>query len=161
EWSEREFLQGIAGTLELFHLSMVRFQNIVGDATGQPVVVYQRIDQAGQRLPLDESVLADTDTLMVFGLDHMITEQEADQEEIEPVHHFLPREGPGLIVGPHPDVGAPPDWPERERESAHHGDLLVPRQQRFGRYTRSLMKGLGVPVENRWGLRPAMVAGTK
>src|SRR6516162_6759695 len=30
EWSERAFLQGIAGTLELFHLSIVRFQNIVG-----------------------------------------------------------------------------------------------------------------------------------
>ena len=28
-------------------------------------------------------------------------------------------------------------------EYAHHGDPLVPRQQRFGLYTRSLMKGLG------------------
>ena len=55
EWSAREFLQGIAGTLELFHLSTVRFQNIVGEATGHPVVVYQRIDQAGQRLPLSEA----------------------------------------------------------------------------------------------------------
>jgi hypothetical protein len=160
EWSEREFLQGIAGTLELFHLSMVRFQNIVGDATGQPVVVYQRIDQAGQRLPLDERVLADTDTLMVFGLDHMITEQEADQEEIEAVRQFLTREGSCLIIGPHHDVGASTDLTERQMEYAHHGDPLVPRQQRFGRYTRSLMKGLGVPVENRWGLRPAMVPGT-
>ena len=41
------FLQGIAGTLELFHLSMVRFQNAVGEATGNPVGVYQRVDQAG------------------------------------------------------------------------------------------------------------------
>ena len=55
EWSEQQFLQGIAGTLELFHLSTVRFQNIVGEATGQPVVVYQRIDQAGQRLPLERT----------------------------------------------------------------------------------------------------------
>ena len=45
-------------------------------------------------------------------------------------------------------------------EYAHHGDPLVPRQQRFGKYTRSLMKGLGVPVENRYGLRPATVQGT-
>jgi hypothetical protein len=74
EWSERQFLQGISGTLELFHLSTVRFQNLVGESTGQPVVVYQRIDQAGQRLPLDEQVLGDTDTMMVFGLDHMVTE---------------------------------------------------------------------------------------
>src|SRR5262249_6483933 len=73
----------------LFHLSTVRFQNIVGQATGQPVVVQQRIDQAGQRLPLDEQVLGDTDTMMVFGLDHMITEQEASEEEIEAVRKFL------------------------------------------------------------------------
>ena len=45
-------------------------------------------------------------------------------------------------------------------EYAHHGDPLVPRQQRFGRYTRSLMSGLGVPVENRYGLRPATLPGT-
>jgi hypothetical protein len=45
-------------------------------------------------------------------------------------------------------------------EYAHHGDPLVPRQQRFTRYTRGLMKGLGVPVENQWGLRPATVAGS-
>ena len=45
-------------------------------------------------------------------------------------------------------------------EYAHHGDALVPRQQRFGKYTRSLMEGLGVPVENRYGLRPGVVKGT-
>ncbi len=45
-------------------------------------------------------------------------------------------------------------------EYKHHGDPLVPRQQRFGKYTRSLMKGLGVPVENRFGLRPATFKGT-
>ena len=39
-------------------------------------------------------------------------------------------------------------------EYAHHGDPLVPRQQRFGLYTRSLMKGLGVPVENRGVFAP-------
>ncbi|PYP19640.1 MAG: hypothetical protein DMD54_02090, partial [Gemmatimonadetes bacterium] len=32
-------------------------------------------------------------------------------------------------------------------------------QQRFGQYTRSLMKGLGVPVLNQYGLRPATVRG--
>ena len=46
-------------------------------------------------------------------------------------------------------------------EYAHHGDPLVPRQQRFSKYTRSLMQGLGVPVENRYGLRPATVQGTQ
>src|SRR3954466_2189573 len=160
EYSEQMFLQGIAGTLELFHLSLVSFQTAVGEATGQPVAVYQRIDQAGQRLPIDERILADTDTLMVFGLDHLVTEQEAAPEEIEALRAFLAREGTCLILGPHHDVGCSADLKQRAMEYAHHGDPLVPRQQRFGRYTRSLMRGLGVPVENRYGLRPATVAGT-
>lgn len=89
QFSERMFLQGIAGTLELFHLSIVSFQNVVGESTGQPVPVYQRIDQAGQRLPLDERVLADTDTLMVFGLDHLVTEQEASRKRSRRFAAFL------------------------------------------------------------------------
>ncbi|MHA4843607.1 hypothetical protein ACX0G7_05565 [Flavitalea antarctica] len=160
EFREQCFLQGIAGTLELFHLSIVRFQEVVESVTGQPLQVYQRIDQAGQRLPIDERVLADTDTMMIFGLDHMITEQEAEPGEIEALRHFLKREGTCLIIGPHHDVGFSEDWKQRQQEYIHHGDPLVPRQQRFGTYTRSIMKGLGVPVENRFGLRPATVKGT-
>ncbi len=125
------------------------------------MAVYQRIDQAGQRLPIDERILADTDTLMVFGLDHMVTEQEASPDEIESLRRFLTREGTCLILGPHHDVGVSADLKERQMEYAHHGDPLVPRQQRFGKYTRSVMKGLGVPVENRYGLRPATVQGTR
>jgi hypothetical protein len=160
EYSEKMFLQGITGTLELFHLSLVSFQTAVAEATGQPVAVYQRIDQAGQRLPIDERILADTDTLMVFGLDHIVTEQEAAPEEIEALREFLTREGTCLILGPHHDVGVSTDLKQRAMEYAHHGDPLVPRQQRFSKYTRSLMKGLGVPVENQYGLRPATHPGT-
>jgi hypothetical protein len=46
-------------------------------------------------------------------------------------------------------------------EYEHHGDRLVPRQQRFSQYTRSLIKALDIPVINQWGLRPALVKGTK
>lgn len=161
EFSEKMFLQGIAGTLELFHLSIVRFQDVIESVTGQPVPDYQRIDQAGQKLLIDERILADTDTLMVFGLDHLITEQEAAPEEIEAIKKFLKREGTCLILGPHHDVGFSENLDQRQQEYIHHGDPLVPRQQRFGKYTRSLMKGLGVPVENRFGLRPATVKGTR
>jgi len=155
------FLQGIAGTLELFFRAWVLFQDVVGEATGYPVPMFQRIDQAGYRLPLDERILADCDTLFVFGLDHMITEQEAAPEEIEALKQWLAREGTMLIIGPHHDVGVTPDMKQRAMEYAHHGDELVPRQQRFGKYTRSIMKALGVPVENRYGLRPARDPGTK
>ena len=44
-------------------------------------------------------------------------------------------------------------------EYLHHGDALVPRQQRFTTFTRDLMKGLDVPVRNVWGLRPARKDG--
>lgn len=161
EWSNPMlFSQGIAGALELFFRAWVPFQDLVHEVTGYDVPVYQRVDQAGYRLPLDERVLADTDTLLLFGLDHNVTEQSASAAEIEAVREFLKREGTCLVIGPHHDVGASPDREVREMEYHHHGDALVPRQQRFANYCRSLLQGLGIPVENRYGLRPATVAGT-
>lgn len=161
EWADPlTFSQGIAGSLELFFRAWVPFQQLVCETTGHVVPVFQRIDQAGYHLPLDERVLADVDTLLVFGLDILRARQEAAPEEIEAVRHFLAREGTCLIIGPHHDVGRSKNLEEREEEYLHHRDALVPRQQRFGRYTRSLMKGLGIPVINRWGLHPATVGDT-
>jgi hypothetical protein len=160
DWNAKHFLQGIAGTLELFHRSTLSFQAVVNEVTGHPVAVFQRIDQAGYKLPIDERVLEDTDTLMVFGLDHLVSEQEAAPEEIAAIREWLKREGTCLMIGPHHDVGLSNDLKERQMEYTHHGDALVPRQQRFGQYTRSLMKALGVPVINQFGLRPALVKGT-
>jgi hypothetical protein len=155
QWSDPlQFQQGIAGALELFFWAFAPFQQFAGEATGHPVALFQRIDHAGFKLPLDERVLADVDTLLVFGLDHHITQQEATSSEIEALQQFLKREGTCLILGPHHDVGVSDDAEVRNIEYKHHGDALVPRQQRFGLYTRSLMRGLGTPVENRYGLRP-------
>ena len=159
QWGPLRFQQGIGGALELFFWAWVPFQRVVEEATGNPVPMFQRVDQAGFALPLDERVLADTDTLFVFGLDHMVTEQVPAPAEIEAVRAFLEREGTCLVIGPHHDVGQSADLQERQMEYLHHGDALVPRQQRFGTYTRALMNGLGIPVENRWGLRPAVIAG--
>jgi hypothetical protein len=153
--SPMQFQQGIAGSLELFFWAWTSFQAVVGEVTGHPVPVFQRVDQAGFALPLDERVLGDVDTLLVFGLDHMATEQEASPSELEAVRGFLAREGTCLVLGPHHDVGASDSLEVREKEYRHHGDALVPRQQRFGRFGRSLLRGLGIPVENRFGLRPA------
>jgi hypothetical protein len=161
EWSAEQFLQGIAGTLELFHRSALAFQEVAGEVTGHPVAVFQRIDQAGYKLPVDERILADTDTLLVFGLDHLLSEQNAAAEEIEAIKDWLKREGTCLMIGPHHDVGFNEDKKQQEMEYRHHGDALVPRQQRFSQYTRSLMTALNVPVINQWGLRPALVKGTR
>lgn len=161
EWSDPLlYQQGIAGSLELFFRGWVEFQRYVAEITGHVVPVFQRVDQAGFRLPIDERVLDDADTLLVFGLDHMVTNQVAAAEEIEAVRQFLAREGTCLIVGPHHDIGASADLQVREMEYEHHRDPLIPRQERFGTYERSLFKCLGIPIENRWGLRPAVVTGT-
>jgi hypothetical protein len=151
------FQQGITGSLELFFLAWEEFQQLVAEITGHPMPFYQRVDQAGHHLPLDERVLADTDTLLLWGLDSISTDQEPAEEEIEAVREFLTREGSCLVLGPHHDVGASDDMKVRDMEYYHHGDPLVPRQQRFAKYVRSLMEGLGVPVENRYGLRSKVV----
>jgi hypothetical protein len=162
KWSDPyRFQQGIAGSLELFFWAWVPFQDFVQEVTGHPVPVYQRIDQAGFFTPLDERVLGDTDMLFVFGLDHAVTEQEAQPGEIDALRAFLGREDACLVLGPHHDVGASDDLKVREMEYRHHGDPLVPRQQRFATYVRDLMRGLGVPVMNRYGLRPATREGNQ
>ena len=158
--SATTFSQGIAGALELFFRAWIPFQYSVREATGHSVPIFQRIDQAGYRLPIDERILDDADTLLVFGLDHAVTGQEPDTSEIEALKDFISREGRCLVLGPHHDVGASEDFKERAMEHAHHGDPLVPRQQRFGKFTRALIAALGLPVENRFGLRPATLPGT-
>lgn len=161
EFEAANFLQGIAGTLELFHRSALSFQDLAGEVTGHPVAVFQRVDQAGYYQPIDERILDDTDTLMVFGLDHLLAGQEAEAAEAEALRQWLRRSGTCLLLAPHHDVGFTEDRDQQQQEYLHHGDPLVPRQQRFTGYMRSLMRGLDVPVHNTWGLRPAAVEGTK
>ena len=158
--SARTFSQGIAGALELFFRAWIPFQDAIAEETGHALPVFQRVDHAGFMLPLDERVFDDADTLLVFGLDHMVTDQVPTDDEIAALKAFLAREGTCLILGPHHDVGVTDDLKVRAMEHAHHGDPLVPRQQRFGKYTRRLIEALGLPVEARYGLRPATVAGT-
>ena len=154
-----QFQQGIGGALELFFWAWVPFQTLVGEVTGFPAPVFQRVDQAGFALPLDERILGDTDTLFLFGLDHNVTGQMPSDTEIAALRAWLGREGTCLVIGPHHDVGATDDLEQRAVEHAHHGDGLVPRQQRFGQYTMALLRALDIPVENRYGLRPAVKAG--
>ena len=161
EWADpMTTQQGIAGAMELLLQTWIPFTQLVEEAIGHRVPMFQRVNQGGYQLPLDERVLADADTLLVFGVDVLRAQQRAAPEEIEAVRQFLTREGTCLIISPHHDVGRSDDLKGREMEHVHHGDPLVPGQQRTGMYTRSLMRGLGVPVENRWGLRPAVAEGT-
>ncbi len=155
-FSPQMFLQGIAGTLELFHLSLVKFQTMVEEATGYAVPVYQRVDQAGQRLPIDERILADTDTLMIFGLDHLVSEEEASPEG---------NRGARDILEPRRYVSHARAASRRRRVAGHertqHG---VPPSRRSARATPAAFHQIRALAderprarrsENRWGLVPA------
>ena len=72
-----------------------------------------------------------------------------------------PRPGTALFVCPHHDIGEVDDLPAGEaleRQTAeylHHGDIVLPGQQRTGGFAPSLLAQLGAPVMNRFGLRAA------
>ena len=148
EWGSANFLQGIAGTLELFHRSTLSFQKTAGDVTGHPVAVFQRVDQAGFPLPIDERILADTDTLMVFGLDHLPSNQEASNGGDRSDPRLARARGNVLVARaasrrrlhrrPRATAGRVPASPRCAR----------PAPAALRQYTRSLMKALDVPVWN-------------
>jgi hypothetical protein len=75
-------------------------------------------NQAGQKLPSTPAFLDDT-TLVVFGLDHLVTEQEAAPENRRYARKAT-REGDAYRS--HHDVGMSNDLKERAMEYAHHRD---------------------------------------
>src|SRR5262250_851324 len=66
EWMREHEDQGIANQME--HgvlLGYEAFQKSIGETTGQPVPLLQRVDKTGNCQLLDERVIADTDALML------------------------------------------------------------------------------------------------
>ena len=157
EWASdpRHYRQDVAGFLDHVVLfDFKQFDRAISEATGHPVSLIQRVDDKPPVQQLDDDFLRDVDTLIVVSLDHMITEQRPTEGEVQAVQHFLEREEACLVVCPHHDVGVREDVASQEEEFRHHGDGLVPSQQRIGGFGRSLLQSLGLPVENRYGLSP-------
>ena len=106
-------------------------------------------------------LIAGVDTIVVISFDSLRTAQAAADVEVETIRRFLANPDHLIFVCPHHDVGETPDaaGPEREQrriaEHLHHGDPAIPPRQGFGGFARTLLAGLGAPVENRFGLRPA------
>lgn len=156
-----KFDQGIGGFLDEIQLPNFKlFADMASSWTGKPVRVVERRTAAGV-CPLDAEFLADVDTLIVISFDSPATEQRASQAEIDAIRSFLGDPDHTLFVCPHHDIGNPEDLPDNERlarqeiEFHHHGDHAIPARQRFGDFGLSLLNGLGLPVRNRFGLRPA------
>jgi hypothetical protein len=161
------FHQGIEGFLDHVILSdFQHFQRVVQDATGNPVVLIQREGDKPPTGHLDQTLLANIDTLIVVSLDHIRAaasggQQEAAPGEIELIRDFLSHENKCVVLCPHHDIGGSAIVPgenmlrSQETEYRHHGDPTIPPQQRFGGFCLSIARGLALRFTNLYGLNPA------
>lgn len=156
-----KFDQGVGGFLDNIQLANFQhFADLAASWTGNPVRRAERRTEAAL-CPLDVEYLAGVDTLIVISFDSLRTRQKASEAEIGAVRSFLGDPDHTLFICPHHDIGEADDLPEGERpareemEFHHHGDPAIPARQGFGDFGLSLLEGLGVPVRNRFGLRPA------
>lgn len=156
------FDQGIAGFLDhILKRNFTAFVELATALTGEPVTEIERVIDDRTLTPLDADALQSVDTLIVISFDSLRTAQAAVRAEIEAVRAFLAQPDHLAFVCPHHDIGNVEGLDESDRlqrqiaEFEHHGDRTIPPRQRFGGFARSLLAGLGVPVENRFGLRPA------
>ncbi len=154
--------QGIAGFLD--HIQKPNFAAFAEQAealTGNPAIQVERLGDDGTEMRLDEALIADVDTIVVISFDSFRTAQVAAEVEIEAVRRFLDNPDHLIFVCPHHDIGETADAAGQEdgqrqiAEHLHHGDPAIPPRQGFGGFARTLLAGLGVPIENRFGLRPA------
>ena len=155
---------GIAGFLD--HIQKPNFQAFAEQAealTGHKVIQIERVSDDGVMTPL-HARLEGVDTIVVISFDSLRTDQAATTGEVEATRHFLDNPNHLIFVCPHHDIGETADLvgesgADRQlAEFQHHGDHGVPPRQGFGGFARSLLAGLGVPIDNRFGLRPAAVA---
>jgi hypothetical protein len=156
------FDQSIGGFLDhILKQNFAAFVEQAGAQTGHPVVEIERATTNEERTELDAALLGTADTLIVISFDSLRTRQDASAAEVGAVRRFLAHPDHLIFICPHHDIGDAPDLPHEERlerqiaDFLHHGDKTIPPQQRFGGFARSLLAGLGVAVENRFGLHPA------
>ncbi|WCM28600.1 hypothetical protein NDN01_06665 [Sphingomonas sp. QA11] len=155
--------RGIGGFLDhIQRPNFAAFAALAETITGNAAIQIERVRRDGVKTLLNEELIADADTIVVISFDSLRTNQAATDAEVKAVTHFLSDPGHMLFVCPHHDIGEADDvtLPERRSvqlaEHRHHGDSGIPPRQGFGGFARSLLAGLGVPVENRFGLRPAV-----
>lgn len=156
------FNQGIAGFLDNILLrNYSLFREEMRIRPGHDVRLVERRTAAGQETLLDGDFLGGVEILIIVSFDSQRTGQYPNESEVAAIRRFLDDPGHTLFVCPHHDIGNVEGVPEnevlasQEVEFHHHGDLGVPAQQRLGGFAGSLLRDLGVPVSNRFGLRPA------
>jgi hypothetical protein len=158
----RKIDQGIGGFLDhVQRPNFDKFKALARAKTGNPVVELERVLDDGTDQPLRWMLLEPIDTLVIISFDSIRTRQRASTDEVAAVHRFLEDPDRVVFLCPHHNIGHEanlgPDevQAQQEAEFFHHGDKAIPPRQAFGGFVSSLLAGLGVPVENRFGLRPA------
>ncbi len=159
------FDQGVGGFLDHVQLENFRlFADLTASWTGAAVRMVERRTSENFR-PLDETFLSDVDTLIVISFDSARAGQRASDAEIGAMRAFLDDPDHVVFLCPHHDIGDTAALPEpghlarQEVEFRHHGATQpFPAKQGFGDFALSLLSGLGAPVRNRFGLRPAKLA---
>jgi hypothetical protein len=154
--------QGIKGFLD--HIQKPNFAEFAEHArglTGHEVIEVERVSDTGRTQPLDASLIRNADTIVVISFDSLRTRVAATDTEVQTVRDFLSRPEHLIAICPHHDIGGDSAAPDNSgarqlAEHLHHGDRAIPPRQAFGGFARSLLAGLGIPVENRFGLRPAV-----
>jgi fructose-specific phosphotransferase system component IIB len=158
--------QGIAGFLDHIQKpNFAAFAELAETLTGRKAVQIERRGDDGVENQLDDALIGSADTIVVISFDSFRTDQAAANNEIEAVRRFLNDPDHVIFVCPHHDIGDVRDASGealRDRQIAehlHHGDHAIPPRQGFGGFARTLLAGLGVPVHNQFGLRPATTPG--
>jgi hypothetical protein len=169
-WPRYESLADAPGGQDIDgYLQAVFFRNYTRFAEQAAVLTGWPVDQLERRTATAETLLTATlldayDTLIIISFDSRHTGQVITPAETDAVRNFLARPETTLFVCPHHDIGDTDDLPgdtaleQQTAEYHHHGDIVLPGQQRTGGFALSLMAELGAPIRNRFGLRPAAVA---
>ncbi|MCI0559374.1 MAG: hypothetical protein MN733_12840, partial [Nitrososphaera sp.] len=149
--------QYIAGFLD--HVVREDFKKFIttveNESQSKPTVIDQRVNHKGHPTEISKDLLDSTDTLLILSLDHKIHEVSPTDNEVTLLKAFLTDETKCLFCCPHHDVGSE----DQVAEQAHHRDSLVPGIQKIGHFALKVLEGIGLPVENKYGLRPALVNG--
>jgi hypothetical protein len=156
------FNQSVAGFLDhIMKQNFVAFVEFASRESGHPAVEIERVADDGGPTLLDQTLLSGIDTLIVISFDALRSGQTAHEEEISAVRAFLAKPDNVAFICPHHDIGEAEGLDHdarlrrQEADFLHHGDKTIPPQQQFGGFARTLLAGLGLPVENRFGLHPA------
>ena len=146
--------QGIAGFLDHIQKpNFAAFAERTEALTGNPIIQVERVSDDEVKTPLDDALIAAADTIVVISFNSFRTSQVTAETEVEAIRRFLGCPDHLIFVCPHHDIGKTVDAARQEREERqigehlHHGDPGIPPRQGFGGFARTLLAGLGVPVE--------------